>query len=157
MTAQTQPSDAPPWMAIARAELGVHEAPGADNNARIQEYFSATSMGPHTPDSVPWCAAYVGFCLKVAGIEPSGSAAARSYLDWGVPLLSPRVGCIIVFSRPPNPASGHVGFVASLPTSDRVDVSQGVYVLGGNQGDRVCIAPYPVSRIIGWRWPSEQG
>lgn len=141
-----QQSD-PAWLSIARGELGVHEAPGIDNNARVQDYFWATSLGPHTPDSVPWCAAFVGWCLKRGGFEPSGSAAARSYLDWGVPLLRPQLGCIVVFCRPPNPASGHVGFWLA-------ENEKGTETLAGNSANQVRISYEPTNRVIGWRWPS---
>jgi uncharacterized protein (TIGR02594 family) len=140
----------PLWLVVARAELGVHETPGADNNARVQAYFAATSMGTHTPDSVPWCSAFVNWCMKQAGIEGTHSAAARSWLDWGVPLLKPKLGCVIVFSRPlGGPQSGHVGFYVGT------NVNGAYSVLGGNQGDRVCVADYPASRVLGWRWASE--
>lgn len=143
----TQVPTEPEWLTIARNELGVHEAPGIDNNARIQQYFASTSLGPHTPDSVPWCAALVGYCLQHANIKPSGSAAARSYLDWGVPLIRPRVGCIVVFSRPPNPASGHVGFWLA-------ENANGTETLAGNSADRVRISYEPTSRVLGWRYPA---
>lgn len=140
----------PPWYTMAQREVGIHEAPGADNNKRVQEYFAATSMGPHTPDSVPWCSAFVNWCMKACGIEGTHSAAARSWMQWGTPLLRPKAGCVIIFSRPlGGPDSGHVGFLARVPTATASNVD----VLGGNQGDKVCIAPYPVSRILGWRWP----
>jgi len=147
---QLSEGDYQEWYAVAVKELGVHEQPGADNNKRVQEYFAATSLGPHTPDSVPWCSAFVNWCFNQCEIVGTDSAAARSWLAWGVPLLRPRVGCVIIFSRPlGGPASGHVGFLARVPTATAANVD----VLGGNQGDRVCVAPYPTSRILGWRWP----
>jgi hypothetical protein len=55
---------------------------------------------------------------------------ARSYLNYGKRLLSPKVGCIVVFPRGSSPVSGHVGFVAEV----RGDT---LMVLGGNQNDAV--------------------
>lgn len=144
-------ADLPPWFSIARKEIGVHEAPGVNNSARVQDYFGATSLGPHTPDSIPWCSAFANWAMKQAGFACTNSAAARSWLDWGVPLMGPQLGCVIVFSRPlGGPASGHVGFVAQLPSPNAANVM----VLGGNQSDRVCIEPYPIARVLGWRWPT---
>lgn len=146
----THPTDAPPWYLTALAELGVHETPGNEDTKRIQEYFAATQLGPHVHDETPWCAAFVGFCLHSAGYASSGSAAARSYLDWGTPLLSPRLGCVCIFSRPPNRASGHVTFYAGPGHTDPESIS----CLGGNQGNRVCVVDEPLNRLLGYRMPS---
>jgi uncharacterized protein (TIGR02594 family) len=97
-------------------------------------------------DETPWCAAFVGWCLERAGVPGTGKANARSYLDWGGPLMKPRPGCIVVFSRGGNQAQGHVGF-ALREMAGRIDV------LGGNQGDAVSIQRYPRDRLLGWRWP----
>ena len=43
----------PPWMPVARAEIGVKEGTGGASNPRIEEYFTATDLGAR-PDSVPW-------------------------------------------------------------------------------------------------------
>src|SRR4051812_41527914 len=61
-----------PWMPIARGELGVHEGV---NSTRIEEYFTATELGPQ-PDSVPWCSAFVNFCVQKSGQQGTRSARA---------------------------------------------------------------------------------
>ena len=144
--------DAPPWIDIARGELarGVRETAGAAATPRILEYFGATRLRvPPEGDETPWCAAFVGWCLERAGVAGTGKANARSYLDWGVPLMEARLGCVVVFSRGDNKAQGHVGFwVGETPGQDAA------LVLGGNQGNRVSVAPYPYVRVLGWRWPA---
>jgi uncharacterized protein (TIGR02594 family) len=136
-----------PWYEIALAELGVQEAPGLANNPRVQEYFGAVGLGLNAQDSVPWCSAFVNWCLERAGMHGTGKPNARSFLRWGEPLDAPIRGAICVFERPPNVWNGHVAFYAS----------EGIgcmYVLGGNQGNRVCIAPYAKARLLGVRWPT---
>ena len=64
----------------------------------------------------------------------------------------PKYGCIVVFSRPPSPRSGHVAFF--VRTEGRGS-SQKHYVLGGNQRNAVNVRPYPASRVLGFRWPHE--
>lgn len=140
----------PPWYLIAMGEVGTSEIVGPVDNPRIQEYLAATSMGPHMHDEVPWCAAFVGWCLKAASLHPSGSAAARSYLDWGTPLMRPRTGCIALFQRPPSRESGHVAFYSQVNHTDPSMVD----CLGGNQGNRVCVAAERMDRLLGYRWPS---
>ncbi len=135
-----------PWHAIAKAELGVKEIPGAADNPRIVEYHAATSLKA-SDDETPWCSAFANWCMAEAGINGSGSAAARSWLSWGDP-CEPRPGCIVVLWRvAPDAPTGHVGFLDSLD-GDRV------WILGGNQGDKVSVAAFPVARVLAYRWPA---
>jgi uncharacterized protein (TIGR02594 family) len=138
-------SVAPPWFAVATGEIGVREYPGPADNPRVVEYHGTTSLRA-SDDEVPWCSAFANWCLRQASLRGSGSAAARSWLQWGVPLDRPRPGCVVVLRRGTDPVQGHVGFFVR---------SRGATfdLLGGNQGNQVCIAPYATSRVIGYRWP----
>ena len=132
-----------PWLDIAKAEIGVKEIPGKKHNERILEYHKATSL-ESTEDEVPWCSAFVSWCLEKAQVPSTRNAWARSYLAWGRKIETPVEGCIVVFSR--GSASGHVAFY--LGESD----SQ-IKVLGGNQSNQVSIEYYPKSRLLGYRLP----
>ena len=145
----------PPWLVVARREAwdGVHEIPGPANSARVLDYHAATTLRA-TQDSVPWCAAFVCWSLHEAGYLSTRSAAARSFLAWGFEIDTPAHGAVVVLSRGSNapPASvrdapGHVGFLVGRPRQDEV------LVLGGNQDDAVNVRAYPLSRVIGFRWP----
>jgi uncharacterized protein (TIGR02594 family) len=152
-TAPIERPNEPTWLAIARAELGVHEAPGADNDARVSEYFSFTRLGPGTPDSTAWCAAFVGWCLERAGIRSTKSARARSYLTWGFEIREPRIGCIVVLSRGDAAlGQGHVGLYVGARRKGLIGPKQ-LLLLGGNQANAVSIAPYAYQRVISYRWP----
>jgi uncharacterized protein (TIGR02594 family) len=151
----TLPSPLPPganepsWYRIALAEVGVQEVQGAEDNPRIQEYFAATTLGGHVHDETAWCSAFVNWCMKRSGGTGTGRANARSWLGWGQELQVPKLGCIVVFSRDSaGPAAGHVSFFVS-----RVAQRKTLRVLGGNQGNRVCVAEYPEDRVVGYRWP----
>lgn len=133
---------APPWISIAMKELGTKEKRGGENS-RILEYHAATTLKAKE-DEVPWCSAFVSWCLEQSGVPSTKNAWARSYLNWGQPIKTPKYGCILVFERGKD--SGHVGFY--------VGESLGWYkVLGGNQGDAVTIKEYPKYRLLGARWP----
>lgn len=134
----------PPWLSFARAQLSTHEVPGSGNSPSVLSYFADALHPEVKQDAVPWCAAFVGAMLARAGIKPSGSLMARSYLDWGVPLDKPRLGCIVVFKRG-SPPSGHVAFY----TGGNVEV------LGGNQGDAVTTAKFRRDSVLGFRWPKD--
>jgi uncharacterized protein (TIGR02594 family) len=132
---------------VAIEELGVSEVPGIAANKRIQEYHSTTRLAALS-DEVPWCSAFVNWCCVQAGIRGTGSAAARSWLSWGVP-CAPREGCVVVMARGNNAALGHVAFYVADFDSQRITV------LGGNQGDCVSYGVYAKSRVLGYRWPAE--
>ena len=132
-----------PWLKIATDELNHAEIPGPENNPRILEYHSSTTLKA-TSDEVPWCSAFVTWCLEKAGMASTKSAWARSYLNYGQPLTEPRYGCIVVFAR--GATSGHVGFYISENADE-------VLVFGGNQSDKVCMAYYSKRLVLGYRWP----
>ena len=78
----------------------------------------------------------------------TGSALARSWLDWGQPLSQPRYGCVAVLTRGTSDGwQGHVGFFL------RAD-AQYIYLLGGNQLEAVCENTYPIESLLGYRWPA---
>lgn len=143
------PRDAEPaWLAHARTWLGLAERPGAGSDPNIVAFYADAGHPEVGDDSVAWCAAFVGACLARSGVRPTGSLRARSYLDWGVPLDGPCKGAVVVLSRGASKALGHVGFLVEA-TGKRLRV------LGGNQEDRVSIATFARSRLLGYRWPSD--
>jgi uncharacterized protein (TIGR02594 family) len=152
MTAiQPPPIPEPIWLTIAIAELGVKETAGTRDTARIVEYLRATNLPPKMwHDSTAHCAAFVSWCLGMAGLHNPRFAQARSFLSYGTKLQKPRGGCIVVFSRPPDPNHGHVAFFPA----DQTQAAPNMYrVLGANQRNQVCYADYPMLRAIGFRWP----
>lgn len=135
----------PKWMEIAEGEMGQKEVAGSKANPRILEYHSTTSLKA-TSDEVPWCSAFVNWCMKEAGEERTNKANARSWLKYGSFLNTPRYGCIVVLRRGKDPAAGHVGFYIT-------DLGDRIKVLGGNQGDQVKYSNYRKEDVIGYRWP----
>lgn len=137
----------PTWLTIALDELGQAEVPGPSTNPRIAEYLRSTSLGDAGGDETPWCAAFVGWCLEAAGQPSTRSATALSYQGYGtwigygaqpIPL-----GAIAVLTRD---GGGHVGFYLDRHAGQ-------VYLLGGNQGDRVSVSAFPTTRVLSYRWP----
>ncbi len=139
------PAEAPEWYRVALLEEGVSEVRGDRHNPRVIEYHQSTSLRA-TEDEVPWCSSFANWCMEQAGLEGTDSAAARSWLNWGKEIATPQLGCVTVFSRPPNPSSGHVAFyVSETPTH--------IMVLGGNQSNMVRISGYKRSRLLSYRMP----
>jgi uncharacterized protein (TIGR02594 family) len=145
MTTQTTAA----WLDEAWRHLGLAETPGSQSAPRILALYRDAGHAGVKSDAIAWCAAFVGACLARAGVKPSGSLLARSYLDYGTTLEEPRPGAIAIFSRGTTAWQGHVGFVIGAVDDD-------VIVLGGNQGDAVSVAAYPKSRLLALRWPTDQ-
>jgi len=136
------------FLIVARGELDVREAAGDADNPRVQEYQRTTTKSPiYIRDKIAWCSSFANWVVKRAGLPATGSAAARSWLKWGEPCEMPVPGCVVVFSRPPLPGSGHVAFFVRR-------LGDMVFVLGGNQSNKVCVLPYPVKRLLGYRMPT---
>ena len=149
----------PRWLQLARAELasGVYEIPGPGSLARIEEYQATCTLWPHSDDRIPWCSSFVNAMIIWAGLAGTDSAAARSWLDWGIGIGSPPIGAIVVLQRgkPPQPGRhitkgpGHVGFYLGLATPHHA------ILLGGNQSNSVRASIYPLSKALSFRWPGE--
>lgn len=131
---------------IANQEIGVAETPGSDNNPRILEYESACDLDESIKgDELSWCSCFVNWCVKKAGGTGTRNAMAKSWLYWGKKVFSPKPGDIVVFWRnTPTADTGHVAFYVS-------EYNENVFVLGGNQSNKVCIEQYPKSRILAFR------
>ena len=135
-----------PWLRVARAEIGVHAFAAGSSNPRITAYHAGTNIAGYD-DKANWCSSFVQWTLAQVGIAGTGSALARSWLDWGRPLAEPRVGCIAVLWREdPQSWRGHVGFFLRFDGDD-------VVLLGGNQLEAVREHRYPRGQVLAWRWP----
>jgi uncharacterized protein (TIGR02594 family) len=122
------------------------ELTGNDNHPLIQWFHMLCALGHEQPDSTPWCSSFANGVCWLLRLPRSKSAAARSWLNVGVPvdLRAARVGYdVVVLERGPAP-QGHVGFFAGQDDTN-------VFILGGNQGDAVTVAPFAKTRVLGVR------
>lgn len=134
----------PNWLQIAENEIGVKEIKGAKHNDRVLEYHQTT--GKFGTDEVPWCASFVNWVHKQAGISSTGSALAMSYKNWGKKVDKPAYGAVAVFSH--GGGKGHVGFVVGKQGSN-------ILVLGGNQSNQVKISSYSTGKIVAYCFPND--
>ena len=142
----TDDAEVPKWLLIARSEIGIAQYPDGKSNPRITEYHHDTNIRGYD-DKASWCSSFVNWSLIQAGFSGTGSALARSWLEWGEILRAPKLGCIAVLSRDdPSSWKGHVGFFL------RAD-EEYIYLLGGNQLGTVCENGYPLTTLLGYRWP----
>lgn len=135
---------AAPWMALAAREIGQRELDKAVHNPRILQYHATTSLRA-TADEVPWCSAFVNWCLRAVGIAGTNSAAARSWLHWGR-VSVPMAGAIAIMHS--IKGQNHVAFYLA-------ETADSYVLLGGNQHDEVRKSRYfkAVWSPLGYRWP----
>lgn len=152
VAAQVPAAPEPAWLLYARKEIGVEELPGADTNRRITEYWDMSGLNRLLRvdgDETPWCAVFASAMLAKSGYRGAKHPLARSFESWGSSLKEPQPGCITVLARPHGESwQGHVGFWVGADPDH-------VHLLGGNQGDAVDIAKFPLSRVVAYRWPSD--
>lgn len=131
---------------VAKSMIGMHES---YDRKILKEYLGVD------PTRTEWCAAFVNSVLNEVGIPGSESVhryplLARSFLRWGEEVDQRNVtrGDVVIFPRGSNGWQGHVGFFYDSYVEDDIEYW---LILGGNQGDRISISPYPRSRVIGVR------
>lgn len=133
-------------MQVAYRELGVKTFAQGQSNPRITEYHAGTNIAGYD-DKAAWCSSFLNWVFNHVGILGTGSALARSWLEWGVDIDSPVKGCVVVLEREgPKGWQGHVGLFL------RVEENR-IFLLGGNQLDEVREHHYDVSTVLGYRWP----
>ena len=131
----------PPHVLHAAQYVGSHE--------RRDRNLLRNFMGID-PVRTEWCAAFLNSILNSQGIPGSESVSdnplmARSFLDWGESVDTPRRGDIVVFRRGNSGWEGHVAIYLSTVERDGRTYYR---ILGGNQNNEVNVTEYPVSRLL---------
>jgi uncharacterized protein (TIGR02594 family) len=143
----------PPWLKLARADLGIREFPGVAANPAIMRAWQYCDYAAPKGDETAWCSAKSCEWMERSGQPSTRAPNARSWLKWGHELKAPKPGCVAVFWRDsPSSWEGHVGLY--LGPGDQPGTAK---ILGGNQGNAVSIAEFPLAQLLGWRWPTTGG
>ncbi len=138
----------PPWLAVARADIGLREIEGAPTAPRIAAWLRDLRAW-WSDDETPWCGTACAAWMRAAGVAiPRHWYRARAWADWGQPLDRPAHGCIVVFARR---GGGHVGLLVGQDEAGRL------LILGGNQGDAVNVRSFGRDRVLAYRWPPGVG
>lgn len=135
--------------AHARKDLGLAEVPGSKSHPRIELAIKTAAKwlpeGVRDVDgSIAWCGCIGGlWCLELSLPVPKAYYRAASWLEWGVAVKAgdERQGDVIVLQRP---GGNHVALL---------EEKRGTLwdLLGGNQSNRVSVAPYRKSLVRGVR------
>lgn len=134
--------------------IGVSEVKGVSSEPLVLAMLRLDYSWP-AGDDVAWCSAYTNFVAWLLRLPRSKDLRARSWLavGEGIHLANARAEFdVVVIGRGSTPyppadvidAPGHVGFFAGRDGDN-------VLILGGNQGDKVSISPFPASAVLGIR------
>ena len=151
-------TDACPWIDHALREMGTRQKRGARSNPDVVKYLATCDSRTGSDlesDETDWCSAFVNWCLAQEGFVGTNHTRARSWIRWGLGfrLVQPRFGAIAVLTRTSDKSlkprgKGHVAFLWS-------HIGDKLYLLGGNQGKKVQIKPYPADNLLVYMWPSQ--
>ena len=144
------PQDEPPWITIARKEIGeTEDRDKGENNPRIVEYHQTTWLKADD-DETPWCASFVNWSIEKSGLKGKESARAKDWLDWGRIVSKPIFGAVVVVQSAGKKKQNHVGFVYGQKGNS-------LLILGGNQGGglKVCVSEFSKETVQGYRLPNE--
>lgn len=133
----------PPWLLQMKKYVGQLCPTGKPPTAFIRETFKHTTY-PLTDVTPPACAAGLNRCLEEVGILGTKSAAAKSFLEWGIE-HDIVCGSILVFRWPAG--DYHVTLFAGEGDANTVAC------LGFNQNHKVQLSVYARKWIVGVRWP----
>jgi uncharacterized protein (TIGR02594 family) len=116
--AKKKDSGGPPLLSIAEGELGTRRNSDGTNDPRVMDYLQSV-MPKGLNENTPWCAGFVNWTLRQAGVKGDNSLYAMNfaYMKWEQELNNPALGAIVVFNH-------HV--VVSINADGRL------VVLGGN-------------------------
>jgi len=103
----------------------------------LAERYRGTNPTGHTR---PWCADFANMILARTGYRGTGSAAARSFAQYGRPASGPAPGVIAVWPH-------HVGFVVGPAGPGRIRV------VSGNHNHKVDESTYTTRGVMAFRYP----
>lgn len=129
--------------------LGVAEIVGKGSNQTILAWrdelnLAGIRIAGYSDDDIPWCGLFAAIVAHRARKEPVKDPLwARNWAKFGVKSPKASLGDCLVFERN---GGGHVGwYVAEDATA--------YHVLGGNQGNKVCVTRIAKDRCIAVRRP----
>lgn len=137
-------SDQLPWMVAGLALLGTKEIEDEDTIVGWADEVGVANV--YNDSDIPWCGLFEGKIQVDAKCEiPDEPLWALNWRKFGFKLDEPAYGAVLVFKRD---GGGHVGNYIS-------EEDDYFHVLGGNQGNKVCIKRISKANLVAIRWPNE--
>lgn len=124
---------------------GAEAIPGGESNPLVLGFFQRAGRSDIKNDDTPWCSAFLIAIARHVGLELPATLAASSWLGVGQEIAAPRFGDVVVFDwQQIGGTGGHVGLVVARYPGH-------LFVLGGNQDNRVEIAYFKDRCVAGFR------
>lgn len=101
-------------VSVAQSQIGLGELGGNNKGIYVRQYLGGR-------ENLPWCAGFVSYCAKKAGLGLPYTLRAKDYLKLGRKVNNPQRGDIIVFSRN---GGGHVGIIEKV-SKDTITTIEG--------------------------------
>ena len=137
--------DGPRHLLKAIELFGTQEIIGSKHNPVIIGWAKELGLSSvYKTDEIPWCGLYMAIVMKRAERPVvQNPLGALNWNNFGVRVPAPMFGDVLTFTRK---GGGHVGiYVAEDATT--------YHVLGGNQGNKVCVKRILKSRLSQARRP----
>ena len=142
---------------IARGEIGVTENPKGTNRVKYnKEYYGRNVSG----SGYPWCAVFVWWCFKHAGLsslipKTASCAVLMNYFQRAgrFHTSDPKAGDVVFYDWDNNGQPDHVGIVEGVLAAGKINTIE------GNLGDKVAKRTYtgrnlPGGRVLGYGRPN---
>lgn len=135
------------------SQYGIEEWAGSAHNPEVLKYFKAAGHSTVKDDETSWCAAKMNWIALQAGCKRTMSLLARDWLKLGQTVALeqavPFLDYAVFWRVKPDGWQGHVG--PYIAHNHKV-----VYVMGGNQSNRVNVTGYPRTQLLGIRRMEEE-
>jgi hypothetical protein len=118
---------------IYTSQIGVKEATGKNDGPQIKAYLIVSGL----PEGHPWCAAFVAWCFKTAGIKATRSAYSPNWFPRARIVKNGKVGDVIGIYFPKMGRIAHVGFWDSINGAFTICVEGNTNDEGSREGNRV--------------------
>jgi uncharacterized protein (TIGR02594 family) len=133
-----------PWIAEAKRVLKLHEV---YDNVQLRKWLGSDGFALGDPSKLPWCGDFVETSIRLSLRDeaiPANPYWALNWRNFGVATKA-TYGAIASVSRK---GGGHVCFIVGEDSSR-------YFCLGGNQANRVSVAPMDKGRFDpeSFRWP----
>lgn len=104
--ARAQNMPMPAIVSVAQSQIGKGELWGNNRGFYVKQYLNGR-------ENLPWCAGFVSYCAKKAGLNIRYTLRAKDFIKYGKSLkeYEIRPGDLVVFSRQ---GGGHVGIIIEI-------------------------------------------
>ena len=101
-------------ISVAQSQIGLGEIGGNNRGIYVRQYLNGK-------ENLPWCAGFVSYCIKKAGLNIPYILRAKDFLKLGKIINTPQAGDLAVFSRQ---GGGHIGIIEKV-TKDTINTIEG--------------------------------